>query len=92
MRAQIAPSVSRSRFGDSPNPKLDPDWMVKSRNLAPRQYARLALPSFSDPVSELSAGCLSIPTPMVARIRGAGVSSEADATSVRNVQSHGRGQ
>lgn len=78
-RARLAPSVHRVKFGDSPNPKLDPDWMMKPRKNGRRQYVRLANSSSSDPVVESCAGVLSIPTPVIARVR------EAEAMGCSNL-------
>jgi hypothetical protein len=93
VRSRIAPAVIRAKFGDSPNSKLDPDWMSKPRKLAPRQYVRLGPTSSSDPVLELSAGSLSIPTPIIARIRGAEARSPASISGHRfECSSSGKGQ
>jgi hypothetical protein len=80
-RLQDAPS--RARFGDSPNPRLDPDWMHKSRKAVPRQYSRLMPSSSSDPVVDASFGTFSIPTPLIQRTMKVQVAEKFPAVSNR---------
>ncbi|KIW01079.1 hypothetical protein, variant [Verruconis gallopava] len=71
--SQTAPLFTRHKFGDSPGPRHDPDWVTGKRHKAvTRQYARQAHRVSSAPKSQHSAGAFSIPTPVVARIRGVG--------------------
>lgn len=85
------PLVIRSKFGDSPNPRLDPDWLAKSRNLATRRY-RKPTQSSSDDLPDASSGAWAISTPAVARLRDIRSLKESMATKKMREPGIGRGQ
>jgi hypothetical protein len=83
-RSHPALPIRRPRFGDSPNPRIDPDWMAKPQRLAHRKYARPAATSFHV-ARESDPGKFSLPTPIIARVRGTTALQELDdSVSVRD--------
>lgn len=83
-------ATSRTRFGDSPNPRCDPDWIAKPSKRGQRQYVR-STPVSSDPVQDLKPGLLSLSTPFIQRIRGTATLSQPSSSNARPEHSLGRG-
>ena len=90
-KSQTGAVIRRPRFGDSPNPRNDPDWMHKPRKLVPRQYSRLIPSSSSDPVIDTLSGTLSIPTPLIQRTVGVPTAGGTNVVTNRANHSGARG-
>ena len=82
-------SKTNAQFGNSPDSKLDPDWIVKPAKSGPRQYARTTISS--DSAIEAVPGMLSLSTPIIQRLRGTRTNPLAQWTPAVEERCVGRG-